>query len=204
MDKSKYEKAYTKNKSFFGKKPSLLIYNHYHIFPKNLSFLDLGCGQGQDLLFMNKLGYKCLGVDSSSAAINQLQKIIKRRRLKDMEVKQANISDFDFSKNNYGIISLRNILQYLKKEKAQKIIKKAQKNVEKNGFVIISAFTTEDPSYSAKTTGFKSYFKKNELLKSFFSKFHILYYFEGIIQDKGHGNYPPHQHGMAMLIAQKK
>lgn len=204
MDKSKYEKVYSKNKSFFGKKPSLLIYNHYHIFPKNLSFLDLGCGQGQDLLFMNKLGYKCLGVDSSSAAVNQLQKIIKKRKLKDIEVEQTDISNFDFSKNRYDIVSLRNILQYLEKEETQKIIKKVQKYVKKNGFVIVSAFTTEDPSYSAKTTGFKSHFEKNELLKNFSSKFHIIYYFEGMIWDKGHGSYPPHQHGMTMLIARKK
>jgi cyclopropane fatty-acyl-phospholipid synthase-like methyltransferase len=203
MDDLKYEKAYSKDKTFFGEKPSLLIYKHYHMFPKKLSFLDLGCGQGQDLLFMNKMGYKCLGIDSSLTAIGQIQEIIKKRKLKNIEVKHASIADFDFSKKNHGIISLRNVLQYLEKKESLKLIKKAQKYVSQDGFIIVSAFTTEDSSYSAKTTGFKSHFEKKELLK-YFSKFDIVYYFEGLIQDKGHGNYPPHQHEMVMLIAQKK
>lgn len=204
MDKSKYEKAYAKNKDFFGKKPSLLIYKHYHLFPKKISFLDLGCGQGKDLLFMSKVGHPSLGVDSSRAAIEQLQKIIKKRKLKNIKIENMNILDFDFSKKSYGIINLRNILQYLKKDESRKMIKKAQKYVDKNGFIVISAYTTGDPSYSAKTTGFKSYFEKNELLRYFTLKFHIIYYFEGPIQDKGHGNYPPHQHEVVMLIAQRK
>jgi SAM-dependent methyltransferase len=204
INKSKYDKLYSKNKAFFGKKPSLLIYNHLHLFPRNLSFLDLGCGQGQDLLFMSKLGYKCLGVDNSPISVQQLQTIVKKKRLENIIIKQENILNFDFTKDKYDIINLRNILQYLKKTKSQEIIKKIQKYVNKNGFIIISSFTTEDPSFSAKKSGFKSYFKRNELLQYFTSKFNVVYYFEGLLQDKGHGDYPPHQHGVAMLIAQKK
>ncbi len=204
MMKEKYKNAYSKDKAFFGKKPSLLIYNHLRLFPKNVSFLDLGCGQGNDLLFMNKLGYKCLGIDSSLVAIEQLQKKIKQKKLKDIKLKCSDISDFNFLEKNYSIINLQNVLQYFKKNDSQKMIRKVQKYVEKSGFIVISAFTTMDPSYSAKTKGFKGYFDRNELLTYFASKFHIAYYFEGSIQDKNHGNYPPHEHGMAMLIAQKK
>jgi tellurite methyltransferase len=204
MYKSKYEKAYANNKNFFGKKPGLLIYKHHHLFPKKLSFLDLGCGQGKDLLFMNKMGHACLGVDSSPIAVEQLRKIIKKRKLKNIEVEHMDILDFSFSKKRYDIINLRNVLQYLKKNESRKMIRSAQKHVGKNGFIIISAYTTGDPSYSAKTTGFKSYFEKNELLRYFISTFHIIYYFEGLIRDKGHGDYSPHQHEVAMLIAQRK
>jgi len=204
MKNTKYEKAYSKNKNFFGEKPSLLIYDHHYLFPKNLSFLDLGCGQGKDLLFMNTLGHKCLGVEKSPTAVKQLLKIIKKRKLKDIRVIHSDILDFEFSDNSYDIINLRNALQYFRKNEVQKLIKRIQKYVSKKGFIIISAFTVEDPSYSAKSTGFKSHFSKNELLYYFTSKFNIIYYFEGLLQDKGHGNYPPHQHGVAMLIAQKK
>jgi 2-polyprenyl-3-methyl-5-hydroxy-6-metoxy-1,4-benzoquinol methylase len=169
-----------------------------------VSFLDLGCGQGNDLLFMNKLGYKCLGVDNSSIAIEQLRKKIKQKILKDIKLEHVDISEFNFLEKRYAIINLRNVLQYLEKDNSQKMIKKVQKYVKKNGFIVISALTMEDPSYSAKTKGFKSYFDKNELLRYFATKFNINYYFEGPIQEKGHGDYPPHEHGMVMLIAQKK
>lgn len=204
MVKSNYNKVYLKYKAFFGKKPSPLIYNHYNLFPRDFSFFDLGCGQGGDLIFMNKMGHRCLGLDNSCIAIEQLRDTIKRNNLRKIKVKQAEILNYDFSNKKYGIINLRNVLQYLKKPESLKIIKKTQGCVRKDGFIIISALTTEDPSYSAKTKGFKSYFKKNELLRIFILKFQILYYYEGLIQDRSHGDYPPHQHGMVMLIARKK
>lgn len=94
-------------------------------------------------------------------------------------------------------------MQYLEKKEVEKILQDIKENTVKNGFVIISALTVEDPSYSAKS-GFKNYFKKNELLKIFTTKLNIRYYFEGLIQDGPHGDYPPHQHGLVMLVARKK
>jgi len=204
MSNSRYKEAYSKNKAFFGKKPSLLIFNNHHLFSKKLPFLDLGCGQGQDLLFMNKMGYRCEGIDQSMDAILQLQDIIKKRKLKNIKVACLDISKFDFSAKVFGVINLRNALQYLEKKDAKEIIGKAQEHIRKGGFIIVSAFTVDDPSAQVKRSGFKSYFKKNELLYHFSKKFFIKYYFEGFIQDKGHGTYPPHKHGIAMIIAQKK
>ncbi|PJA89023.1 MAG: hypothetical protein CO139_00015 [Candidatus Moranbacteria bacterium CG_4_9_14_3_um_filter_36_9] len=202
MSNLKYEKIYSKNKAFFGKGPSLLIFKNNHLFTKNSLFLDLGCGQGKDLLFMNELGHRCLGIDASAVATEQLKNIITKKSLKNIRVRNDNIVNFNFSKK-YNVINIQNILQYLEKKEAGKILQDIKENTSDGGFVIISALTIEDPSYLVKS-GFKNYFKKNELLKIFTPKFNIRYYFEGLVQDGPHGDYPPHQHGLVMLIARKK
>lgn len=203
--KKKYEKAYSENKAFFKKRPSLLITRYNELFSKDLFFLDLGCGQGADLLFMNKLGHKCLGIDISEKAIEQLSTIIKNKKLNNIFVENYDISKFDLPKNKYGIINARNILQYINKKETNGLINKIKSAVNKKGFIIISAFTTKDPSFHKNKKGFKSYFSDNELLNHFYrDNFNVIYYSEETIKDKGHGGYPPHDHGMVFLLAQKK
>ncbi|PIP24496.1 MAG: hypothetical protein CO140_01230 [Candidatus Moranbacteria bacterium CG_4_9_14_3_um_filter_40_7] len=202
MKKLKYEPLYASHKDFFGKKPGFLIGKFYHLFPKGGTYLDLGCGQGRDLFFMSKKGFPSFGIDNSKTAINQIKTELQNKKLKNVCVEFCNIEKFNFSSTLYDVINCSNTLQFFNKNDSNLIIKKIKNSISKNGFVLISLFTIDDPSYK-NPNGKWSYFKKNELLEKFSEDFLIIHYFEGLVQDEAHGKFPPHKHGIANLIAQK-
>jgi len=110
--------------------------------------------------------------------------------------------NFKIEKNKYDVILLNNSIQFVERNNALKFIKKLQQNIKYNGFIIISAFTEDDPT--TKNVNLKNIrFKKQELL-SLFKNFRIYYYFENIINDKPHiGANFNHKHGIVKIIAQK-
>ena len=176
----------------------------YKNFKPQSHFLDLGCGQGQDALFMTKNNFNVTAIEKSEVAVKQIQKIIKENNLKNIEVINSNVLDFEIEKDKYDIINCRNILQFLPKDKALNLIKDIQDKIKANGYILLAAFTTDDPSFNnPKNKNIKSYFEPQEVLK-LFSNFRIIYYLENIILDKGHvGSLEPHRHGIVKIIVQK-
>jgi len=170
------------------------------IKPKS-HFLDLGFGQGKDVLFMAKNKFNVTAVEKSESLVKQIKEDIKKDNLNNIKVTQSNALDFKIEKNKYDIINCNNVLPFLKKDKALGLIKNIQKKIKKNGFILLSAFTTDDPSYKSKDK-FLTYFKPQEILK-LFNDFKIIYYLENVILDNGHLSDPePHKHGVVKIIVQ--
>lgn len=96
-----------------------------------------------------------------------------------------------------------NSLQFLSKHQSLELIKRTKSYLLQNGYILISAFTVDDPSFLKTDSGIKSHFERQELLK-LFSDFEIVYYFEKKILDQGHASQPtPHTHGIVKVIAKK-
>lgn len=172
-------------------------------FLPNSRILDLGCGQGGDSLFLAKNGFSVMAVDSSDVAINQMKNIKDELKLSNLELICGDVSDFNIEKDKYQAISCRNVLNFLAKDEALEILHRLQNNIQTSGYIIIEAFTPDDPSFASEHK-FSSYFEEQELLH-FFSGYKILYYLENIILDPGHPGFSkPHQHGVVRIIAMKK
>jgi len=76
---------------------------------KNDKILDIGCGTGNHLLLLNKLGLDISGVDASPWMID-----IARRRLGNRcELKTGQAEDLPFSDNEFDIAFLINTLEFL-------------------------------------------------------------------------------------------
>lgn len=198
-----FNQVYKKNNNAWGESQNKLL----DIIMPNLrlgsTFLDLGCGQGKDSLFMAKNNFKVTAIDSSEVAINQLNKVAESEGLKNLETITTDIRDFQIEKNKYNIIYGSNVLQFLKKDEAEKIIETIKENVAQSGFIILTSFTTDDPSYD-KTKENRAFFEPKEML-NFFKDFKIIHYFENIVIDQGHASVPgPHRHGVVRIIAQKQ
>jgi len=94
-------------------------------------------------------------------------------------------------------------LQFLPKSKAIEIIKNIKNALKKDGYVVISGFTTNDSLYKEGNENTRCFFIPQEL-KTLFSDFEIVVYEEKEIQDKGHAGFPnPHVHSVVKLIAKK-
>ena len=198
----KYNNIYKQNQKVWGKEPNKLLQMIWQKAEPNSYFLDLGCGQGRDSIFMAQQGFKVVAVDESKEAISQLKENAKKENL-EIEAVCQSVTDFKITKDKFCIINAYNIFQFLNKEDVLKIIKEIKENLILGGFLVISSFTILDPSYNIDKNKDKGYFQPNEL-RDLFKDFEIVFYFEGEIEDKVHaGANLPHKHGVVRIIAKK-
>lgn len=176
-----------------------LIWNN---FPSNGKVLDLGCGQGADLLFLAKNGFNTFGVDTSEVAIQQIMSKAGELGLNNVKVERTDIREYKTEPDSFDVISCQNVLNFLPKEDALKMIDIIKSGTKKDGYILIQVFTVDDPSINSDNK-FASYFEIQELLH-LFEGFRVYHYLENIILDQGHPGYKiPHKHGIARIIVKK-
>ena len=74
-----YDELYLKPE-YYGK-PWPEVLKLFKTLPKELSVLDVGCGQGRYALALADMGFAVTALDNSSVAINQLQTLNEMRHL---------------------------------------------------------------------------------------------------------------------------
>lgn len=200
----KYDQIY-KNKNVWGDQPNEFLKKIYSRLNAGANFLDLGCGQGRDVLFMLLKGFKVTAIDSSPEGIKKVKELIHAKKLSSVNIDLfcEDIKNFNILKNKYDLINAFNSLQFIPKRNVLKIISNIKSNIKDGGYIIISCFTTSDPLYKKRNNNTHCFFEPREL-KKIFSDFNIIEYKEETIKDKGHPCNPrPHTHGIVKMIAQK-
>ncbi|OGY42968.1 MAG: hypothetical protein A2Y67_02870 [Candidatus Buchananbacteria bacterium RBG_13_39_9] len=196
-----YNKIYKSNSKVWGSEPNKLLAMVWQKLEPGSEFLDLGCGQGRDSLFMASKGFKVTAVDESAEGIKNLQEKAGDQKLENIKAVCGKIIDFKIENKKYSIINAFNILQLFTKTDALRVLEEIKEKLNPEGFIIIAGFTTNDPAYSNKIN--YGYFEPDEL-KKIFNRFKIIFYKELKVDDPGHAGYTePHQHGVVRLIVQK-
>ena len=171
-------------------------------FLPNSEIIDLGCGTGADSLFLSMNNFSVSAVDNSDVAISKL--ITQKNKLNLATLKPIcdDINNFKIVDGKYDVIICRNVLNFLNKKNALKLINKIKSSCKSGAYIIIDVFTKNDPSFLNKNK-FDCYFEEQELLE-IFSGFKIINFFEDIILDNGHQGYEfKHKHGVSKIIVQK-
>jgi ubiquinone/menaquinone biosynthesis C-methylase UbiE len=103
----------------------------------NSSILDLGCGDGRNCFELSQKGYKVTGVDLNLYAIEQGQKKISEQNIDNVELIHKNILDIDYVEKFNSVIMIFNHFSNFKLFDAQKILKKIEKSLIKDGKLLI-------------------------------------------------------------------
>ena len=199
-----YEQIY-KQRTVWGSTPNELLLKIIDDLPAGSEFLDLGCGQGRDALYMVRQGFTVTAVDNSKEAIEQIEEYVEANNVSQKKIRLfcEDISTFKIQKNVFTIINAYNSLQFIPKIKSLDVIGRMKRSIQDEGFIIISAFTVKDPLYKKMGNDLRCFFEQDEL-KTMFSDFRILFYEEGTKEDKGHPGSPlPHTHDIVKMIAQR-
>lgn len=199
-----YDQLY-KDNIVWGHQPNELLIQVFAMISDDIQFLDLGCGQGRDVLFMLANGFKVSGVDKSQEGLRQIKDLVKEKGIPiaNLNLICEDIADFNIEENKFDIISAYNSLQFLPKDYALLVLESIKSNLKKNGYIIISAFTVDDPGYKKVGNTGHCFFNHGEL-REIFSDFNIILYKEEIVNDIGHPGSPnPHIHGVVKMLAQK-
>jgi 2-polyprenyl-3-methyl-5-hydroxy-6-metoxy-1,4-benzoquinol methylase len=205
----------SKNKFYWGLRPSPLLKKIIKLAPKGKA-LDIGGGEGRNSIFLAKNGFKVTAIDLSAEALEKLKNIAQENRLK-VSTQVIDVRSFKFSPNQYSLIISISTLDFLKKSKAEEIIKKIKKSLVPEGIVYLSVFSTKGPLfckikrldlkpieenafYLSKRKIYRHFFTQDEL-KGYFNDFEIILLKESCIKDTLHDQL--HFHEIIEIIAKK-
>jgi len=177
--------------------------------------LDIGAGMGRNSFFLAQNGFTVEAIDINENNINNIKKISEENNWRIQAFSQ-NLKNFDFINSKYSLILAIQCFNFIKKSEFDNVIEKIKNSLKQNSLMIISAFTTEDPSYkklkekhkpveentfySANQPNWWHFFNKNELKQYFNSDFEILHFKEKIVEDQ---KPQPHFHGICEMVIKK-
>ncbi len=112
--KTIYDERYQSKDYYWGTQPSSLCYEILKLAPpiQELKVLDVGCGEGQDALFLARNGYHVSAFDASSVGIEKAKQSANRLDL-PIHFFTADINVFR-AEEHYDIIFSSGTLQYMR------------------------------------------------------------------------------------------
>jgi len=93
--------------------------NNISKYFKNKTCIDFGCGHGQFLMALQKLGAKmCIGIDYGKKSISFANKMKKKLKLKNDKIKfiEGNVYNVPFKKNTFEFAIQNGVFHHLKDE----------------------------------------------------------------------------------------
>lgn len=108
---------------------------------KNAGIIDIGCGSGGLLWWLQKLGYKNTeGIDISE------EQIEIARKLGINNVSREDVMDFlNNSFKKYNIIFMRNFIEHFEKEDIVEILDKTRRLLKEDGILILQTLNLAGP-----------------------------------------------------------
>lgn len=143
--------------------------------------LDLGCGSGENSVFLAQKGFDVTGIDISERFISDLNNLCKIYNVKVKTLVQ-DINKFNF-KEEWDFILSDFVFHFLEKDEIENVIKKMKNTTIIRGLNSISVLTESNPNK------FVYMFKKDEL-RQYYSDWNILFYKE--------------EDGLSQIIARKE
>ncbi len=111
---------------------------------------DIGCGNGKYLTFLQKLGFKTDGIDSSETSIKMTKKMLGD----NSSIKLADMFDYDIEKNKYDLIISVATIHHGTKEQVQRLMHTIHDALIDNGRIFI---TVTDFASTKKWNTFKDH-----------------------------------------------
>jgi tellurite methyltransferase len=137
-----YDKYYETENLFGEPYPELIEF--FAEYPRKGKVLDLGCGQGRDVIALARLGYSVTGIDNSKVGIDQMNEIGQKEKL-NLVGQVGDIYSFDrFSE--FDIVLMDSMFHFTKKDKEKEIglIKKIVSDTGKGSLMVVCIQDTGD------------------------------------------------------------
>lgn len=123
------------------------------------SLLDLGCGTGTNLVYLNKY-YDVEGIDGSSEMIR-----LAKEKLPGVKFMQDDITSFNSNRKYDGIICLYDTINHITDFAGWKsLFKKVDEHLNDNGLFIFDINSIEKLNYMAEYGSFVHRFEKNYMI----------------------------------------
>ena len=164
--------------------PAEFLRNNIGLLPKG-RVLDLAMGNGQNALFLAKMGFAVEGVDISSDAVKTALEAARKAGVA-IKAEVADLEgDYVIRKGAYDVIICFRYLQ-------RSLIPQIKDGLRKGGMVVYETFTIEQARFGRPRN--PDYLLKHNELLDMFRDFRCLFYQEGILKNR---------RAVARIIAEK-
>lgn len=159
--------------------------------------IDLGCGAGNDTVYLINNGWDTIAIDKENVA-ERISKRLKPKQLSKFKFQNQRFEEIKLEKCNLLVANYS--LSFCPKEKFEEFWKKINNSIEQNGYFVGNCFGRND-SWSKDKPNMR-FFTKDEVI-SLFSEFEIIN-FKEVEKDGTTGlNEMKHWH-LFIVIAKKK
>lgn len=196
-----WEKTYrVDNVMTFSAKPNKTLTEIEPLLDKNADILEVGCGEGQNVLYLAKNGFQNIDAfDISEAGI------VKLKRLCELNGVYINAFVCDLGKycfnKNYDLIMSFATLCFVEKKVWKRFICESKKNTKIGGIHIIHIFTDEVPA-SADIADFATGLAHNGEIKDLYDDWEVINFQSYVFEDE-HPGVPKHLHSVNKISARK-
>lgn len=184
----------------FSAEPNSTVKEFEGLFNKQWNVLDVGCGEGQNALYMAKQGYANIDAfDLSENGISKLKRLCKINNVK-LNAFVDDLTKYEFA-NRYDLVMSFGTLHFVSKNDWKRFIGRAKENTNDNGIHIIQIFTDEVPP-SADIAPFAVGLAKDGEIRELYKDWEILQFKSYVFEDE-HPGVPKHLHASNKIVARK-
>jgi len=108
--------------------------------------LDLGCGNGNHLIFLAEQGFTVYGIDISPEAIKIAKRWLKKRGLK-AHLKVGDAEKLPYKNNYFDLVISHGVFDHISFPKAKKAITEVRRVLAPKGYLFITLRSTESSEY---------------------------------------------------------
>ena len=185
----------------FPAEPNGTVLEFEHLLKKDSVILEAGCGEGQNVRYLAKIGYCDIDAfDLSDAGISKLKWLCEKEGL-SINAFVDDLSKFHFAKS-YDLVMTFATLCFVEKDKWRHFIEDAKEHTKPGGIHIIHTFTNTVPASPDIAPFAVGLADEGEIL-DLYSDWEVLQ-FKTYVFDDEHPNVPKHQHAVNKLVARKK
>lgn len=135
---------------------------------KNIPIIDLGCGSGNDTLYLIERGYEVISCDFSEKALEKLSHYTNNLNVKCFDFKDG----LPFENNSAKVIISDLSLHYFTWSETQSTLKEINRVLMKEGLLLCRVNSTNDENYGAGAglSIEENYYNIEGKLKRFFNE----------------------------------
>ena len=196
-----WEEAYqNENVSAFSTEPNATLREFEHLLSKQSKILEVGCGEGQNAVYLAQHGY--YNVDAFDISEHGIAKLQKRCRANGIRLNAftADLTTYQFEQK-YDMVMSFGTLHFVKKEDWKAFIRTAKAYTNSGGIHIMQIFTDVVPA-SEDIAAFAVGLARDEEIKELYTDWEILQFKSYTFEDE-HPGVPKHLHASNKIVARK-
>ena len=184
----------------FSAEPNATIKEFEHLLSRESQIIDIGCGEGQNAIYLARQGYG--NVDAFDISEHGIAKLQKRCRRENIQLNAfvADLTTYQFEKN-YDLIMSFGTLHFVQKSDWKTLINRAKAHTNIGGIHIMQIFTDVVP-VSKDIAPFAVGLAKDNEIKELYDDWEVLQFKSYVFEDE-HPGVPKHLHASNKVVARK-
>lgn len=195
-----WEKAYQEyDTTAFSNNPNSTITEFEHLINNQSKVLEVGCGEGQNAIYLAQKGHHVDAFDLSEYGIAKLK---YRCKLSNAQVNAfvADLTSYQFEQY-YDMVICFGTLHFVAKNDWKQFVNNAKEYTNIGGIHIIQIFTDVVPA-SEDIAPFAIGLAKDKEIKELYADWEILQFKSYVFEDE-HPNVPKHLHASNKIAARR-